>query len=509
MSGFVNKETAREASELVYPNKETGQPGLPPGFQLDPSFAKNGELERSNGVFVYALMPKPDNHDVPANTRILAMRGTEPTKATDLYADAYDIGRGQFNAAKTDINQWMARNIKDGNNIEVTGHSLGGALVQWTVNDKNLDDITKVPLTSSKPGQPGQTHLSQADVQSHLHFTTFNAPGICQVPDTTAKEHTTAVQGEHHVIAFEKIPGSPLYSGDPVHVLGGAHVGGVLIAHRPDYAAQKPEDKFFVHSIKNANHNWDAPVVPGYQPPKLNTGEYQAFVENGMHALGQDKQPTSDLDAAKKLGLALALAGAKAEQDTVIAGANAVKKGGEAVGKVIGDGMTAYGEAQIREAEANRAMAQSVIHTVKDGAHAAVNAGNQALHATEQAVQKGSQVVGKAVGDGMTAYGQAQIRQSEADMAMAQSLSNTVKSGAHAVADAGSQALHATERAAQSTVDTGKKLIKDGVDALETGKNYLSKSLADIGLLSMPESPSSRMLKRSDPQPTANQGAKP
>ncbi|MFX6804064.1 hypothetical protein ABTH20_21660, partial [Acinetobacter baumannii] len=78
----------------VYPNKETGQPGLPPGFQLDPSFAKNGELERSNGVFVYALMSKPDNHDVPANTRILAMRGTEPTKATDLYADAYDIGRG-------------------------------------------------------------------------------------------------------------------------------------------------------------------------------------------------------------------------------------------------------------------------------------------------------------------------------------------------------------------------------------------------------------------------------
>ena len=540
MNGFVDKEVARQVSENVY--KDAANTKLPPGYQIDRSFGNKGEFKDNNGVYMYALMPTADNTSVPSNTRILGMRGTEG-KATDVYADIADVGHGQFGAAKPAVNAWLANNIKAGNNIEVTGHSLGGALVQWTINDKNLQAIADIPMSPSKQG------LAMADIQSHLHFTTFNAPGISQVPGTTPQDRTSAISGEHHVIAFEKKPGAVLYSGDPVHLLGGEHVGGTMVAHSPNYAGQSFIDEHAAHTIGNKSGNWDAPVLANYKAPSIDASEYQDYVKTMMGALGQDGQPKSESQAAAKAALALYLAGGKLGYETIKSGvttvvdygdkainyasqtvklgvntvADAGGKAFEATAHAVKDGVNAavdYSQKAANAtvqtvklgvntvADAGGKAFEATAHAVKSGAHAVVDYGSKAVHATTQTIKYGAHVVADT---GAKAY----HALAEGGAKAYNVIAETTKAGAHAAVDYGSKAVNATAHA----VKAGAHIVLDagsaGLDKMtklgKEGGAMLNKSLVDLGLLSAPSTPSSRMVERAGPPPSeaANNRVKP
>ena len=129
MNEVISYSEAQQTANAVY-----GLLTLPDGWQLDASFAANGQLIGASGLYAYALKPIGTDD----GRRILAFRGTDTV--LDLYADATNIGRTQFGEAFPLVNQWLAQQLVDGNRVELVGHSLGGALVQWAINDTNLKD---------------------------------------------------------------------------------------------------------------------------------------------------------------------------------------------------------------------------------------------------------------------------------------------------------------------------------------------------------------------------------
>ncbi|MEQ1847556.1 MAG: hypothetical protein ABL983_18480 [Nitrospira sp.] len=134
MTAFVSLAEIRDAAEKVY----GGPAALPAGWTLDTTFGfgGSGQASGSAGGFVYALKPS----GVDDGQRMLVFRGTEVTLTNmkDLFADVTDIGQTQFSELDEFVNPWLARQLVDGNQVELVGHSLGGALVQWAINDTNM-----------------------------------------------------------------------------------------------------------------------------------------------------------------------------------------------------------------------------------------------------------------------------------------------------------------------------------------------------------------------------------
>src|SRR3990167_3558807 len=249
MNGFIDYSKAREVAEAVY--SDASSIIIPDGFVLDEDFNSGdtpGYLVRDSGLYVYALVSTTD-----PNVRVLAFRGTETTDAMayiqDFIGDLQDIGKGQFGTGSSVINTWLAEKLTDPvNKIEIVGHSLGGALAQWTINDTNLTALA------------GLSGLTTTELASNLHFTTFNAPGITNAPGAGPTDKTSLVSGEHHVIEGF----ASFVHGDPVHLVGGAPVGGNVVAHIVDFRSLG-QWGFGAHDIKNVAW-WNSPIDPGYAP---------------------------------------------------------------------------------------------------------------------------------------------------------------------------------------------------------------------------------------------------
>ncbi len=278
MTRLIEYSLARDVAERVY----SGKSALPAGWELDTSFNPNavtdgtgvpGELHQGSGFYAYALRPTIANTSEAQNVRILAIRGTERKKPSDLYADVSDIGKSQFDGASSVINSWLARHLVAGRNIELIGHSLGGALVQWAANDTNLiseanaTSVLSIGRNLPDPNVPGSTsHPKFVIKPSQLHFYTFNAPGITLSPSAVApSDKTSIVNGEHHVIALKLSFPAPILKGDAIHLLGGSPVGGGVVAHRVNFAAVG-HSGWFAHAINRPTW-WDEPIDPGYVPP--------------------------------------------------------------------------------------------------------------------------------------------------------------------------------------------------------------------------------------------------
>lgn len=312
MTSFLSTVLAREVADRVY----TGTSSVPVGWQVDTSFGNGGQLEGDEGGYVYALKPI----DINDTRRILAFRGTEITltNVKDLYADAADIGKAQFQELSDDVNgvnQWLAQQLVNGNRVELVGHSLGGALVQWAINDtnmrdenvgNNLESVLEIARTLPDP----ITGLPNAGYQinpSQLHFTTFNAPGITHVlgGTTSATDRTSIVVGEHHVVM-----GHPsLIQGDFVHLLGGPHVGGFgtqVLGHQVEFAGFR--DGLFAHTIAHPEY-WTAPVV-SYTPPYLDLAMAQSFARHYAQLGNTDGTVEGDAEAAFRLTLYVSSLGA-------------------------------------------------------------------------------------------------------------------------------------------------------------------------------------------------------
>ena len=312
MTAFIEYAVGREVADLVY----RGRGSRPFGWEIDTALNKDGvlaglpgEINLPNGLYAYALKPIPSNTSVDANVRILAFRGTELTltKFKDLYTDFTDIGKTQFGSASQVVNQWLAQNLVDGNRVELVGHSLGGALVQWAINNTNLRDTVRDDVISATEIVRSITGNPNLEINpSQLHFNTFNAPGITNVLGGFASDRTTVVSGEHHVIVAD----IPFVQGDVVHLVGGAPIGGVLVGHKVDFK-KLGDSAFFAHSI-NKTDWWDtikSPVVP-YEPfvyPDLAIA--QSIAANYSRLANTDGTVEGDLEAAARVALFLIASG--------------------------------------------------------------------------------------------------------------------------------------------------------------------------------------------------------
>lgn len=304
MTAFVSLDLAREAAEEVY----WGQSSLPAGWILDTSFGLEGtgQAAGSAGGYVYAL--KPTGAD--DGRRMLVFRGTEVTLTNmeDLFADLTDIGKTQFNELDEFVNPWLAQELVANRKVELVGHSLGGALVQWAINDTNMrdenssNDITSIleiarslpDPTTGVPNPAFQINPNQ------LHFTTFNAPGITHVLGgaSTTTDRTSVVIGEHHVVIGQP----PIVQGDVVHLLGGPHVGGAgtqLIGHQVDFAHLG--EGLFTHTIAKPEY-WTSPAVP-YIPLQLDLALAQSFASHYSQLGNTDGTVQGNTEAALRLAL--------------------------------------------------------------------------------------------------------------------------------------------------------------------------------------------------------------
>ncbi|OQW34303.1 MAG: hypothetical protein A4E19_02250 [Nitrospira sp. SG-bin1] len=302
MTAVIDYNLARLVADNVYGRPSGGLHGIiPSGWTLDTDFNRDGlqssnpgELRLPNGFYAYALKSTDPNDD----RRILAFRGTE--NARDWLANISDIGESQFTQdAKDIVNPWLAQQLVDGNKVELVGHSLGGALVQWTVNNTNREQINVFAqgLTGNEAYQVDP---------SLMHFTTFNAPGIRFSPGgLLASNTTTGVDGEHHVIAIDFALPTPGLQGDFVHLLGGRPVGGIIVAHRVDFTQFAADGNIYdAHLISKPW--WNAPVDPGHTPPfAIDFQKAQVVGRFVADMLGPRGQLNNGAIDALKIGLVL------------------------------------------------------------------------------------------------------------------------------------------------------------------------------------------------------------
>ncbi|HCA97503.1 MAG TPA: hypothetical protein DEP38_23700 [Cyanobacteria bacterium UBA9226] len=160
---------------------------------------------KGSGLFCGLLMPKEGSQKTP----VLAFKGTEPDKAGDVMADLDPIAVGftAFKAKQEEVQNLISR---AGGKVDVTGHSLGGALAQQAA--------------SAFPGS----------IQKAV---TFQAPGISQeqvrqfnnIPEEERPEMV------HHIA-----------TGDIVDLAGGKHLGGSGL-----YTGEG-KAQFYLHNLESS-----------------------------------------------------------------------------------------------------------------------------------------------------------------------------------------------------------------------------------------------------------------
>ncbi|MCC6965849.1 MAG: putative Ig domain-containing protein [Nitrospira sp.] len=307
MTAFVSLEETQVAARTVY-GGDQGELMLPTGWQLDTSFNNGtGDAGASAGGYVYALKPAGTDD----GRRMLVFRGTEVTltNVKDVFADVTDIGKTQFSELRNAVNQWLAQELVAGHQVELVGHSSGGALVQWAINDTNMRDTTDPNFSSvlerarllPDPNDPdGLPNTSFQINPSQLHFTTFNAPGITHVlgGSSPVTDRTSVVVGEHHVVIGQP----PIVQGDPIHLLGGPQIGALgtqVLGHLVSFATVG--EGWFTHTIRKPEY-WTAPVVP-YTPLQLDLALAQSFASHYAQLGNTDGTVQGNTEAALRLAL--------------------------------------------------------------------------------------------------------------------------------------------------------------------------------------------------------------
>lgn len=145
-----------------------------------------------SGLKACLLMPDATTPLGASRTPILVFKGTTPTKVGDLLADMDPVAVG-FTAFKAGQEE-IANMIKDCPKVDVTGHSLGGALAQ---------------------------HAASAFSDKIRRIVTFQSPGISSVQAAAFKGKKGVFEGASHHIA----------EGDLVDLAGGKHLAGDVFYH--------------------------------------------------------------------------------------------------------------------------------------------------------------------------------------------------------------------------------------------------------------------------------------
>ncbi|NER38957.1 MAG: DUF2974 domain-containing protein [Oscillatoria sp. SIO1A7] len=156
---------------------------------------------KGSGLFCGLLMPREENSD---KKPVLAFKGTDPKKLGDVKADfnLKAVGFDAFHDNKEKIEDLINKAGEE--KVDVTGHSLGGALAQ---------------------------HAGAAFPSKIRRLVTFQAPGITQKQARGYNKGEDKIEEIVHHIA----------KGDIVDLAGGKHLGGKI--------AGKGNAKFYVHDI--------------------------------------------------------------------------------------------------------------------------------------------------------------------------------------------------------------------------------------------------------------------
>jgi uncharacterized repeat protein (TIGR01451 family) len=156
-SAEISKDSEAEKNRLLTKlKKDLG------GDENSPAYKKAVEeinkLQAQDASWTFATGTIYDQGKAP----VLAMRGTEPS-AKDIWDDTNvnGVGFAQFQSTKTNpdanVNQWLqdVSHPKDTNvsfKPDITGHSLGGALVQWVAADYSSQGALGDIVTFNSPG---------------------------------------------------------------------------------------------------------------------------------------------------------------------------------------------------------------------------------------------------------------------------------------------------------------------------------------------------------------------
>lgn len=139
-----------------------------------------------------------------SNDYIVSFRGTEPSQFNDIATDI-NLGWPQYGSARRDIQRVLKSLLQEGGRVDVTGHSLGGALAQFAVYDlvNNLDGDKR------------------ALIERQISLTTWNALGGVWGLERNGGYDARIMAGinARHYYRFDDI----------VARLGKGHVGGEML----------------------------------------------------------------------------------------------------------------------------------------------------------------------------------------------------------------------------------------------------------------------------------------
>ena len=109
------------------------------------------ENEPNNGFFAVLILPQKDRTDL---NPIIAFRGTSNTPDFITDSDTKGPGWTQYNLNIANIQKLITKSNNDfpGKKIDLTGHSLGGALAQWTATDDLFKGKFNRVITFQSPG---------------------------------------------------------------------------------------------------------------------------------------------------------------------------------------------------------------------------------------------------------------------------------------------------------------------------------------------------------------------
>lgn len=152
------------------------KPPLPMGYRVDRSFGHDGFYNGRTGVQVVAL------EDTETGARVIAVAGSNQFNMRNSSNDVNDwptTGRKQWKEVKPLVENYITSQPV-GTHIEMTGYSIGGAVVQHGLHDlKNPDG-----------------NLADRDI----HITTFDSPGVASTVEGYDPARVGVDDAQHIVV---------------------------------------------------------------------------------------------------------------------------------------------------------------------------------------------------------------------------------------------------------------------------------------------------------------------
>ena len=241
-SSNVEHETLEKLSkDFIYSGKgktySTGDTTTINGtqFKIDKVIKNN-----STGLFALGLTSSQNSR---SKSSVLVFWGTQFKSLSDWFANfnTNGIGFNQFTSNQDSIISWL----NEQNNAHVTGHSLGGALAQWTAfyyaaksEGKSLGEV----VTFNSPGIDNNGIGKITNKNSALEFDTSNVAGVSHYVadgDPVSMAGNNYLPGDWSLGSFDAASISASYIKDYIF---GTHLNHLTSAKRPgDISPYPPE----------------------------------------------------------------------------------------------------------------------------------------------------------------------------------------------------------------------------------------------------------------------------